>query len=113
MYWESITTNNATDVLYLSGHTYSMASFAGLPAFGDKTFSAKYSLQTMSYIWVKAYKPYVCCYNSIALNKAEDTLAVVIYSLAKYYIFLIDPETGIEKYNYLEVSPFFSYNMKS
>ena len=41
--------------------------------------AAKYSLQTMSYVWIKAYSPEFCCSNSIAaLNKAEDTLAIVI-----------------------------------
>ena len=103
MYWTSIITNSATDAVYLSGNTLTMIPFSNLSTLSNYrvTIAAKYSLQTKSYIWVKAYSPYWCCGSSIALNKAEDTLAIVIVDSSKFYIYLIDPYTGIEKYKYL------------
>ena len=60
MYWKSITTNSGRDALYLSGYTYTMTPFSIIST-EITTVAAKYSLQTMSYIWIKAYYPYKRC----------------------------------------------------
>ena len=76
MRWRSVITNAATDTLYLSGYTWSMTYFSSSDT-GSATFAAKYSLQTMSYVWIKAYTPCLSDVSIAALNKAEDTLAIV------------------------------------
>ena len=81
-----------------------MTPFSGLSS-TKATIGAKYSMQTMSYIWIKAYYPYQCCSSTIKLNQAEDTLAILVLDSTKFYIYIIDPQTGIEKYNYLTVTP--------
>ena len=86
--------------------TGTVTPFSGLNQ--NSVMAAKYSLQSMSYNWIKAYSPYNCCSDSIivSLNQSEDTLAIVITVAKSFYIYLIDTQTGIEKYNFITVSPF-------
>ena len=80
MKWTSVIANKATDALYLSGWTYTMTPFSTDQSLINNSaiIAAKFSFVTMSYDWIKAYPYPLYSLSSIALNNAEDTLAIVV-----------------------------------
>ena len=59
-------------------------------------FVAEYSLAKSSYVWVKGYNAFSTI-QAIALNAAEDTMAVAINEGYDFAVSFIDPSTGVEQ----------------
>ena len=57
-------------------------------------FLAQYSLTKSSYVWIKGYD-YITI-SALALNAAEDIMAVALSEGLDFVITFIDPTTGVE-----------------